>query len=249
MPRPVLLVFAACLAFTLTALPPSGWARAPQGADRDSAGQHPDLSGVWFMQGKVDPSLIAPEDAPLTPWGKEQFKMNRQKVNPVAICLPPGVPRTWQEPAPFEIDLLKNRILIVYEYEHLIRQIHMDRREHPKDAVPTWMGDSIGWWEGDTLVIDTTGFNEFTWVDIWGLPHSDGLHVVERIRRVAPTVLQVDITVADPKAYTKPWMAQKRFDLHPDWKIGEEICEENNTYLFPPGKQWTTEETDGLGKR
>jgi len=233
--RRILLGLAACLTLGMATFASSDLAQAPQRANGNTADQHPDVSGVWFMEGAVEPNLISPKDASMTPWGEEQLKINRRQVNPGAICLPPGVPKSWQVPAPFEIIPLKNRILIMYEHEHMFRQIYMDQHEHAKDLVPTWMGNSIGWWEGDTLVVDTIGFNTLTFVDLWGLPHSDLLHVIERIRRIRPTVLQVEITVDDPKAYTKSWKAVREFDLHPDWQVSEEVCEENNTYLFPHG--------------
>jgi len=240
--------FVCFLSVAFAGLYPSVLAEAQDLKAKGSNG-YPDLSGVYFMGGKVEPNLIDPEAAHMTPWAEEQLKIHRQQLDPATLCLPPGIGKIWQIPAPFEIISLKNRILIFYEVEHLVRQIHMDRREHPKDVVPTWMGDSIGWWEGDTLVIDTTGFNDLTWVDLWGLPHSDELHVVERIHRISPAVLQVDMTFADPKAYAKPWSAQRRFDFHRDWQIGEEVCEENNAYLFPPGKTWPTEELARPGKK
>lgn len=219
----------------LAIVTPHADARPAQGSKARSVAKHPNLAGVWFMQGKVEPNLIPPEDAPMTPWGVERYKINRKQPNPDAICLPTGVPKGWQIPAPFEIIPLQNRILIFHEHEHMVRQIHMDRHEHPKDLVPTWMGNSIGRWEGETLVIDTTGFNDLTWVDLWGLPHSDVYHVIERIRRIQPTVLQVEITIDDPKAYTRSWKAVRLFNLKPNWEIGEEICEENNTFLIPSG--------------
>jgi len=240
------LVFLLGLTFAVVGLTVS--VRAQDSKSRSSS-DHPDLAGVYFMQGKVEPNLIDPAKIQLTPWGDEHFKSNRQYLDPDALCLPTGVPKAWQVPAPFEIIPLKNRVLIFYEHDHMVRQIHMDRREHPKDVIPSWMGDSVGWWEGDTLVVDTAGFNELTPVDLWGLPHSDQLHVVERIHRISPTVLQIDMTITDPKAFTKPWMAERRFDLHPDWQIGEEVCEENNAYLFPPGKTWPTEELARPGKK
>jgi hypothetical protein len=95
------------------------------------------------------------------------------------------------------------------------------------------MGNSVGRWEGQTLVVDTTGFNEESWADLWGLPHSEKFHVIERIGLVSPSVLQVEITVEDPKAYTKPWTAVRKFDRKPDWEIGENICEDHNKYLIP----------------
>jgi hypothetical protein len=197
-------------------------------------GSTPDLSGVWFLEGKVRANFGFGESAPLLPWGTERLKADQQKVPPVVLCFPPGVPRVWTEPYPFEIISLPGRVLIYYEFQHLVRQIHTDGRKHPKDVIPTYMGDSIGVWEGNTLVVDTTGFNDQTWLDVARLPHSDALHVVERIRRVSHEALQIDITIDDPKAYVKPWAVQRIFDLKPGWEISEQICEDNNTYLFPP---------------
>ena len=220
----ILLVF--------VALAPQLSAQTTPGSKVSSPGKHPELWGVWYMQGTVNISLIPPNDAPLTPWGEERLKINRKQPLPTAICLPPGVPTIWQIPTPFEIVPLPGRILIIYEQQHLIRQIYLNR-QHPADLIPTWMGNSVSRWEGDTLIVDTTGFNELTWADLWGLPHSSEIHVIERIRLISPNVLQVEITVEDPKAYTKPWTAVRRFDRKSDWEIGENICEDNNTYLIP----------------
>ena len=219
----------------IATLAPQLSAQANPGSKVRSPAKHSGISGVWFMQGRTQISLIAPEDAPLTPWGAERLKINRKQPLPEAICLPPGVPTEWLIPAPFEIIPLPGRILILHEQEHLVRQIYMNR-EHPAEIIPTWMGNSVARWEGDTLIVDTTGFNELTWADLWGLPHSGELHVIERIRRISPDVLQVEMTIEDPKAYTKPWTAVRRFDRKPDWEIGENICEENNTYLIPSEK-------------
>jgi hypothetical protein len=100
---------------------------------------------------------------------------------------------------------------------------------HKKDLAPTWMGDSIGRWEGDTLVVDTVGFNDRTWLDQVGHPHSDALHLVERIRRHDHDTLQIDFTFDDPKAYTQPWTGEKLFKLRLDWNISEYVCEDNFT--------------------
>jgi hypothetical protein len=209
-------------------------AGAPQASQTQSSSGTHDLSGVWFVQGKVRAKFTFGGNSPLLPWGAERLKASQQKVSPVLLCFPPGVPRVWTMPFPFEIISLPGRVLIYYEYQHLVRQIHTDGREHPNGLIPTWMGNSIGKWEGDTLVVDTTGFNDQTLIDGTRLPHSDALHVVERIGRVSHEVLQVDITIDDPKAYAKPWTAQRIFDLKPGWEISEQVCEENNTYLTPP---------------
>jgi hypothetical protein len=216
----------------IVALAPPLPAQAPAGSKVSSPGNNTELWGVWYIQGRVDIHLIPAESAPLTPWGKEQYAINRKQKLPTAICLPPGVPTVWQIPAPFEIIPVPGRILILHEQQHLIRQIYLNR-EHPKNMLPTWMGNSVGRWEGQTLVVDTTGFNEESWADLWGLPHSEKFHVIERIGLVSPSVLQVEITVEDPKAYTKPWTAVRKFDRKPDWEIGENICEDHNKYLIP----------------
>jgi hypothetical protein len=142
-------------------------------------------------------------------------------------CYPPGVPRIYLFNVPMEIFAVPGRVLIVHEFGHYIRQIWTDGRPHPSDPNPSWMGDAIGRWEGNTLVVDTIGFNDKTWLDQVGHPHSDALHLVERIRRTAPDMLQIDFTFDDPKAYTKPWTGTKQFKLRPDWQISEYVCEEN----------------------
>jgi len=117
---------------------------------------------------------------------------------------------------------------MIFEYQSLVRQIFTDGRGHPKNLDSTYLGNSVGRYEGDTLVIDTVGFNDKTWLDPRGLPHSDAMHVVERIRRPSHDILQADYTIDDPKAYRKPWTAQKFFQLKPGWQIQEYVCAENN---------------------
>jgi hypothetical protein len=206
----------------------------PQGAKTSDSDETRNLSGVWFTQGKVRANFSFEGGAPFLPWGEERVKAGPQKDTLVVLCIPPGVPRVWTEPYPFEIITLPQRVLVIYEYQHLIRQIYTDGRDHPKDLTPTYMGNSVGKWEGNTLVVDTIGFNDKTWIDGTKHPHSDALHVVERIQRVGHEILKVDITIDDPKTYVKPWTAQRIFDLKPGWEISEQVCEENNTYLFPP---------------
>jgi hypothetical protein len=130
-------------------------------------------------------------------------------------------------PFPMQIVQVPGEVIMLFEYDHYSRHIFMDRREHLKDIDANWMGDSIGRWDGNTLVVDTTGLNDKTWLDQVGHPHSDALHVIERIHRVDYDTLQDDLTIDDPRAYEKPWTGQQTFKLKPDWHLIEYVCEDN----------------------
>jgi hypothetical protein len=195
-----------------------------------------DLSGVWFIEPYYQ-TILPNEDPPFRPAAEALFKKwNYEKVHsapergpdPAPRCIPPGIPRTMLQPFPWEIVMARDRIVMIFEYQSLVRQIFTDGRGHPKDLDPTYMGNSIGKWDGDTLVVDDTGFNGKTWLDPKGLPTSDALHVTERIRRIDYDTLEAAFTIDDPKMYTKPWTATKRFTLKPDWQIKEYVCAENN---------------------
>jgi hypothetical protein len=173
---------------------------------------------------------------PLTAWGAEKFKGNHPiggnytaltSNDPNFRCLPPGVPNVYTHAYPVEILEVPGRTILFFEYGHFVRQVFTDCREHVKDSNPTWMGDSIGKWEGDTLVVDSTGFNEKTWLDVTGHPHSEDLHVTERLRRADHDTLMIDITIDDPRAYTEPLTTQRKYILKPSWNIIEYICEDN----------------------
>ena len=194
----------------------------------------------------VDPETDETDDAvfrhiplPLQPWAAEKFEYNRDPRNPytqgrnelnpyLTICSPQGPTVDWQFGTfPFEIIQSPKRVLIIFERDHEIRQIWTDGRDHPKDFGHNWMGHSIGHWEGDTLVADTIGLNDLTWFDKAGHVHSDQLHLIERLRKVAPDKLRLDITFDDPKTFTKQWSAFRYFYLKPKWEIEEEIlCED-----------------------
>jgi hypothetical protein len=172
----------------------------------------------------------------MTPWGDEKMKGNHPiggeytaltSNDPNFACLPPGVPNVYTHAYPVEILQVPGRAIMFFEYDHLARQIFTDGREHVQDANPTWMGDSIGKWDGDTLVIDSTGFNDKTWLDVAGHPHSEAMRVVERMRRADHNTLMIDITVDDPQAYTKPFKTQRKYILKPAWNIMEYVCEDN----------------------
>jgi hypothetical protein len=170
-------------------------------------------------------------DPPLQPWAAAKFKTADETINdPKLNCMPHGMPSFMYSVLPFEIIQIPNRVVIHLEDDRVLREIYVDGREHPKDPDPSYNGHSIGRWEGDTFVVDTVGIKETTWVDHVGLPHSDALHLVERIRRVDHDHLVDDFTVDDPKAYTKTWTSQQGYLLKPDWEIAENVCEENNKF-------------------
>jgi hypothetical protein len=206
-----------------------------------------DLSGVWRRSRRAPDKTrkytiydlaftITTEKPPMTPWAEEKFKANKptgptvtslDSNDPDFQCFPSGVPRIYLFLYPMEIIHTPGRVLMLFEYGHNIRQIFTDGRGHAQDAEATWMGDSIGHWEGDTLVAETTGLNDKTWFGYGGQPHSDALRVVERFRRPDPNSLVIDITLDDPKAYTMPLHTQKKYVLKPDWNIMEFVCEDN----------------------
>jgi hypothetical protein len=201
-----------------------------QSAKTTAAGQ--DISGVWLVE-PFQPRLFPNGGAPFTTWAEAKFKTtNLQTDDPNLGCLPEGVPRFMLAvPYPMQIFQTPTEILIIHEGVSVLRQVHMNR-EHPKDLDPSYAGDSVGKWEGDTLVVDTIGFNDKTWLDGGGLPHSKALQVIERIRRKDPDTLVDDITVEDPMAYTKPLMAHETYKRKPGWEIREFVCEENNKYSY-----------------
>jgi hypothetical protein len=235
-PKIVLLGCAALLAFSSTLL-----AQTRTGSRK--AAPAGDLTGVWYPS-SVNTFNFTWTDAqgqrlnilPLTPWGEEKLKGNHPiggeytaltSNDPNFSCLPPGVPNVYTHAYPVEILQVQGRAIMFFEYGHFVRQIFTDGREHVKDANPTWMGDSTGRWEGDSLVVDSTGFNDKTWLDVSGHPHSEVLHVVERMRRADHDTLTIDITIDDSQAYTKPLKTQRKYILKPDWNIMEYICEDN----------------------
>jgi len=176
----------------------------------------------------------------MQPWAEALFKAAKpgygpratpDTQDPILSCLPPGVPRIMLIPFPMQIVQAPGQVIMMFEYDHFMRQIYTNRREHPKDLDLSWMGDSIGHWEGNTLVVDTVGLNDKTWLDQVGHPHSTALHVVERLRRADRETLTDDITIDDPKAYTKPWSGQLVYKLRPGWHLIEYICEANKARL------------------
>jgi hypothetical protein len=184
----------------------------------------------------ADPRAKPVVQPPHLPWAQAMWEYNRAndvKYDPEGFCLPPGGPRSMGTPYPAEFIQQKDRIVIIFEGGgHVWREIHMDGREHPKDVNPTYFGHSVGHWEGDTLVIDTVGYNEKTWIDFNGHMHSDQLHTVERITRPFKEVMHYEATIDDPGAYSKPWVVAWDINWNDGAELQDYVCQENNKYLL-----------------
>ena len=186
----------------------------------------PDLSGVWSPDGKFSgdfsKALKPGEKISMLPSAEALLKSRRAKDDPAAKCLPMGVPRLSQYPE--KLVQLPTELTILFEGDiHSFRQIFFTAA-HGKDLDPTWYGDSIGKWEGDTFVADTISFNSRTWLDSIGHPHTEQLHVVERYRRPNFGNLELEVTVEDPGAYSKPFTIAGKFSLLADKEIRERNC-------------------------
>jgi hypothetical protein len=238
--RSTFTVLASLTLFCILSAPTSGQSSIQLHLTKD-----PDITGIWTHHPDKDARAYASccfldpavTDSLMTDWAKAKMAQNHPGYGPheVALgsndptlkCEPPGVPRIYIHLFPIQFIQLPGMVLELFEYDHFTRRIFTDGRGHPKDLEPSWMGDSVGHWEGDTLVVDTVGLNDKTWIDRAGHPHSDKMHVIERIHRVGTDTLKVGITVDDPVAYKKPLVGEMTFQSRPDWQIQEHICEDN----------------------
>ena len=173
-------------------------------------------------------SDFKPEDDPLRPEFAPLMKQRAraQRDTPTTLCLPLGIPWADAFPGTRKIVQTPGLTLVIYEGEPT-RQIFTDGRKHPSDPDPSWLGYSVGNWEKDTLVVDTVGFNDRTWLDAFGHPHSESLHVVERIQRRDFGHLDLQVTFEDSKMYTKPVTVKYSQTLLPDTDLLEYVCTEN----------------------
>jgi hypothetical protein len=169
---------------------------------------------------------------PLQPWAAEVLnkrKSENSKDNPDAHCLPMGLMQFHLHPQPRKILQMPKEIVIIYEANFGLRQIYLDGRSLPgKDVEPWWFGYSIGHWDGDTLVVETTGYRDDVWLDVWGTPMTSAAKTIERIRRVNYGTMQTDITIDDPKAFTKPFTVRVNHRLSPDNELIEFICQDRD---------------------
>jgi hypothetical protein len=185
----------------------------------------PDLSGLWNGQ-RALPNQPEPVMHPWAAALAKQRTENYSADDPEARCLPGGVPRAI--PYHHQIVQTPKLLLILFEGNiHTYRQVFLDRREHLK-VQNLWYGDSIGYWEGDTLVVDSVGFNDKFWFGMGGHPHTSQLHVVEKYHRRDFGNMEIEVTITDPEAYIKPWVIQRVAVLETDIDMTEFVCNENN---------------------
>jgi len=195
----------------------------------------PDLSGLWVVTGSFN---FAPDQSIPALQGEYKALYDRRKTafdagQPIddvtADCLPSGLPHLLVVPYPFELVQTPGRVTLLYEYDSVTRRIPLGV-PHPDLAkvAPTFYGDSVGRWEGDTLVVDTVNIRPDTQVDYTGIPHSDALRITERLKRRDAVTLEDQITLTDPKAYAKPFTVTRLYRLRPKWKVSEYVCQENN---------------------
>ena len=228
-------------------------AQAPRARTAPSPPHDPrDLSGVWSRTG--GDRGFNNEVPPMTPEGQQKFNAQkpsygraqgseaatkntqehigrRRAVPPaqgndlVGDCNPQGVPRILFFPRPFEFVQIPGRVLQVFQWHRALREVRLGQ-ELPKEIdLPTWYGYSVGKWDGDTFVVETTGFDDRTWLDHFGYPHSDEMKLTERYRRLNRDTMELSITVDDPKTYTRPWVSEKKiYTLQPNAQLLEEIC-------------------------
>jgi hypothetical protein len=202
----------------------------------------PDLSGVWAAPSTDEQRLLADRFGPnprprmeLTAWAQEQYEYNRDpkegfsgrpELNPVKNCVPLTAAQLitgGTSSATLEFIQSAKRLLILYQWDHNVRQIWTDGRGHAEDPGLTWLGDSVGKWDGDTLVVDTIGLRNEQWLDGAGHVHSPELRIEERYQRLDFDTMQVDLTFDDPKAFVTPYKRRIYYRLRPDWELIEDV--------------------------
>jgi hypothetical protein len=244
-PAAVALVLAAPLAAQTS--------NAERGVPRTADGK-PDLSGIWVATGAImlfegqeafaaaraaDQAAGRPpgntsEAPPYKPEAEaqRQYYLSRQGIDdPMARCLLTGVPRINFRPLPFEIVQLPDRVIMLYEIHHAFRIIPTDGRPHPEDAEPSYLGESVGHWDGDTFVVDVRSFNTNTWLTGVGTIHTEDLRVTERYTRDSFETIRYEVTMEDPAVLTRPWTLRETFRLRPNERIREYECIESNEDL------------------
>ena len=243
---------AACTALALALLCAGPSARAAAGPEAEKAPaahiDHMDLTGTWDRYRapgfKIDPrftsSIPVETNPPLKPkylaeWRARQKAAHEADVRgqPLyggyAQCLPDGMPAMMMAMFPMQVLQTPGQITVIQEAYRQVRYIYLDQTQVPiADAEPGFWGHSVGHWEGDTLVVDTVGFNDKAWLDLVGHPRTEKAHIIERFTRPELGRINAEITIDDPGAYSRPWAVFESSQLAPDWEIIEYVCNENN---------------------
>ena len=206
--------------------------RSAEGRPLIGVGVTPKDVGVWLPGAVVADPLGLKGDIPYQPWARAvAVERRRQQLEPHTRCKPSGVARVFLTPYGVEIlDLPELKRVYIFDIggPHTYRTIYLDGRGHPKDWVPDYYGHSIGWWEGETLVVDTVGFNEGFWLDRGVLPHTNQLHTVERFTRVNMNALTYELTIDDAGAYTRPFTGRMNLVWEGGTELFEYVCQEAN---------------------
>lgn len=198
----------------------------------------PDISGTYWAtkyNAKID--VLGGGDPPFTPAGKAAYEKNMAGLkdgsivdNARHLCVPDGIPRVLATPYPFEvIQAPPGQVTIIYELNHQVRTIALNKKMPSDDDLsifPFYNGHSYGHWDGDTLVVETAGFNEKTFIDATGTPHTDEMHTIERIRKTGPNELEDVVTIHDPMYYTRDWQARFTYPLRNDIRLEDYVCGE-----------------------
>jgi hypothetical protein len=209
----------------------------------ESIAKLPDWGGIWEVtfgggpRGAGEQPSLTPEYAKrLADYRAAQQRGDIQDT-PAANCVPNGMPSIMTQPYPLEILFTPGKVTIVIEAYSQWRQIFTDGRKHPDDPDLTFNGHSIGHWEGDTLVVDTVGFTTDTVLGFSGARHSEKMRIVERMRLSGPDTLEIETTITDSEALTKPWTSKSVYGRHRDWTLAEYVCQQNNrNFVTEDGK-------------
>ena len=209
---------------------------APRGADGrvllNGGATAAEKSGLWLPGPVVQNQLGPTAEVPFQPWAKALFADRlTHRLEPHARCKASGAARQFLTPYGVEfVELPELQRIFIFDVggPHTYRTVYMDGRSHPADLTPTYYGHSIGWWEGDTLVIDTIGYNEGFWFDRDGLPHTERLHTLEKLTRVDGVTMRYELTIDDPHVYTRPWTGGTMLRLERNTDLFEYVCQEAN---------------------
>lgn len=193
-----------------------------------------DFSGIWMGYGKAF-NTLSNDPPPMTSWAKARYDAAKPGIgrraqplgnDPIMTCDPIGYPRiAFYNDYPMEFVQTKDRVIELFDFFYTHRTIYLDGRKLPDDPEPTWYGYSVGHWDGNTLVVQTIGFNDKSWLDNDGHPHSDQMRLEERFQRVDHDTIQATMTLTDPKAYTTPWVSEtKIWKLSPKEHMREDLC-------------------------